>query len=189
MRVDISLDLALTDEEERQLARILHTSSEGLPQELGPVASASIQEYIRMFLGQKVFTRGSDVLEYRLYLLIRELFGDQVPNEESVCALFQTTTSGARSLIRSVLSKYQYDLHDAYSSSLKSTLDSAVRVEEDGNYEVTVHTQSLIDGLNRTLAERDGTLPPITKKRGTVCTYVIRPSSFEQLRAAFPVAT
>lgn len=186
MEVTFTVDLPLTEDEVRQLAGILACEREDLEATLQLVASAALQEYTRMFLGQKVFTRGSDILEYRLFLLMRELFNNAVPNEERVCALFQATTSNARALIRSVLSKYQYDLHDALSGSLRATLDSAHRVEEDGDYEVTVNAQSLVDGLNRALAERNGSLPSIVKKRGTVCTYVIRPSAFDELRAAYP---
>jgi len=186
MRIEVAVDIPLSADETRQLAGILGCKEPQLNDVLQSVASAALQEYVRMFLGQKVFTRGSDMLEYRLFLLMRELFNNTVPNEERVCSLFQATTSNARALIRSVLSKYQYELHDAFSGTIRSTLDSARRIEKDGDYEVTVNSQSVIDGLNRALAERDGTLPSIVKKRGTVCTYVIRPSAFKELRLAFP---
>lgn len=91
-------------------------------------------------------------------------------------------------MIRSVLSKYQYDLHHAYSASLARILDEAPApsVEDGDDYEVVVHSQSLIDGFNRTLAEKNGALPAIARKKGTVSTYVIRPSSFDELRLAYP---
>lgn len=186
MHFNSTIEIPLSDSEESQLAMILGAKPEELGVKLESVAKAAIQEYIRMFLGQKVFTRGSDFQEYRLYLLIRELFGNLVPSEQQVCALFQVTTNGARSMIRSVLSKYQYDLHHAYSASLARILDDAQSVEDGDDYEVVVHAQSLIDGLNRTLAEKNGALPAIARKKGTVSTYVIRPSSFDELRLAYP---
>ena len=188
MQLNTQIEIPLSDFEEHQLAMILGANSGDLQEKLSAVANAAIQEYIRMFLGQKVFTRGSDFQEYRLYLLIRELFGNLVPSEQQVCALFQVTTNGARSMIRSVLSKYQYDLHSAYSDSLARVLDEAKSEEDGDDYEVVVHTQSLIDGLNSTLAEKNGALPAIARKKGTVSTYVIRPSSFDELRLAYPAS-
>lgn len=88
MHFNSKIEIPLSDLEESQLAMILGANPEELQVKLESVAKAAIQEYIRMFLGQKVFTRGSDFQEYRLYLLIRELFGNLVPSEQQVCALF-----------------------------------------------------------------------------------------------------
>ena len=186
MHLNRQIEIPLSDLEKSQLAMILGANPQDLQAKLEAVAKAAIQEYIRMFLEQKVFTRGSDFQEYRLYLLIRELFNNFVPSEQQVCALFQVTTNGARSMIRSVLSKYQYDLHSAYSASLARILDEAQSLEDGDDYEVVVHAQSLIDGLNRTLAEKNGALPAIARKKGTVSTYVIRPSSCDELKLAYP---
>lgn len=65
-----------------------------------------------MFIGQRVFTRGRDIQEYRLFLLIRGPFGNTIPDDQMVCDLFQTTTQ-SRALVRSVMSKYQYELSQA----------------------------------------------------------------------------
>ena len=54
----ISVSLELTDDEKTQLASILGTTSDGLEEALAPYAQASLDEYVRMFLGQRVFTRG-----------------------------------------------------------------------------------------------------------------------------------
>jgi hypothetical protein len=188
MNLDLTITLPISREEERQLAGILECKASELTVHLAPVAASALQEYVRMFLGQKVFTRGADILEYRLFLLIKELFDNAIPDEQRVCDLFQATSGQARSLIRSVLSKYQYELHDAMSATLVATLQQAAQPEEDADYEVTVNTQSLVDGLNRLLANADGTLPPIMKKRGTVATFIIRPSAFAALASALHVA-
>lgn len=75
----ISVSLELTDDEKTQLASILGTTSDGLEEALAPYAQASLDEYVRMFLGQRVFTRGSDAREYRLLLLIKHAFDDRFP--------------------------------------------------------------------------------------------------------------
>jgi len=93
------------------LAEILGTSPDEVEAALAPYLHAAATEYVEMFLGRKVFTRGQDIREYRLFLLMKEVF-ERLPDEQEVSDLFQTTESQSRSLIRSVMSKYQYDLTD-----------------------------------------------------------------------------
>src|SRR5207244_13298060 len=91
-----------------------------LAETLAPFAAAALHEVVTMFLGQKVFTRGSDILEYRLFLLVQHAFGNRVPTEKQVSKLFQTTATASRALIRSVMSQHQYQLQDAIGASLRA---------------------------------------------------------------------
>lgn len=185
MELDLRISLPINEDEEAQLARILRVDPADLPAAMTPIARAALEEYVRMFVGQKVFTRGADMREYRLFLLVRDLFSQTIPDEERVSALFQTTETQSRSLIRSVLSKYQYEVHEALQTSLTKVVREASRPEgapEGSDFEASIQNESLVDGLNRTLAERNGALPQVAKKRGTVSTYQIKESSYLVLR-------
>ncbi|HYM60686.1 MAG TPA: hypothetical protein VEZ11_07320, partial [Thermoanaerobaculia bacterium] len=114
----ITVDLDLSDPETKQLAGTLGCSVKDLPAKLSDSCSAAAEEYARMFLGQKVFTRGSDIQEYRLFLLIRHAFGGSIPDEQHISDLFQTTASQSGSLIRSVMSKFQYELRQVIDATL-----------------------------------------------------------------------
>ncbi len=114
----IEIDVPLNAEETKQLAGILGVKANELGKALQPFAKSATDEYVRMFLGQRVFTRGRDALEFRLFLLIRGAFGNKIPDEKRVCALFQYSPTQARSLIRAVMSKYQYDLSEAIDATL-----------------------------------------------------------------------
>jgi hypothetical protein len=180
----MSVELRLTKEERAQLASILGCSVSKLDDVLARVAQAAAEEYVRMFMGQKVFTRGSDVREHRLLLLIRYVFGDRIPDEQQVSALFQTTSSQSRALIRSVMSKYQYEL----SSAIRETIGGVIGGAEDagdGEALITTNNEQLIDQMNRQLAALDGTLPQIERKRGTVSSFVVMKSSRLTLRKHF----
>jgi hypothetical protein len=115
----------LSDEEKTQLAGILRCQVGELDAVLASYATAALEEYTRMFIGQRAFTRGADIQEHRLFLLIKEPFENQIPDEQRVSNLFQTTATQSRSLIQSVMSKYQYELQDAINSSLTSTVQDA----------------------------------------------------------------
>jgi hypothetical protein len=176
----ISLDLGfLTADEQKQLALIMRNPQD-LDAALQPFAQAAFEEYVRMMIGQRVFTRGSDIREYRLFLLIKHAFGHEFPDEQRVCDLFQTTASESRSLLRSVLSKYQYDLQGQVLETLKEIVKGAKK--ENGDHKIVINSRSIVEALNRMLAAEDGSLPPIEKKPSTVSTYLVKPSSYNRLK-------
>ena len=61
MKLTVNLDLSET--EENNLRRILGQTDGKWPAAFEPFAGAAVEEYARMFIGQRVFTRGSDVRE------------------------------------------------------------------------------------------------------------------------------
>ena len=75
----VEVDIPLDASESKQLAGILGIKTAELAKALQPFAKSATEEYVRMFLGQRVFTRGRDALEFRLFLLIRGAFGNKIP--------------------------------------------------------------------------------------------------------------
>lgn len=177
----ISVDVQLTNDEESELAEILSCKKTDLRDELTGYAAAAIVEYVSMFQGKRVFTRGSDIMEYRLLLLIERAFEGRVPDEVEVSKLFQLTSNAARALIRAVMSKYQYQLKDAITETIRRLLQSA-EIERQGQpATIAVHNLTLVDELNRTLANEDTNHTPVSKVRGSVSTYELIPSSYNAL--------
>jgi hypothetical protein len=180
--MDVSASIQLSQPDRAELARILGCQQNQLAGELRSYASAALTEYVTMILGQKVFRRGSDIQEYRLFLMIAGVFQNRIPEEQEVCRLFQTTATESRSLIRSVMSKYQYQMKGAIERSTKQAVQSARQAAEGEDFTVTINSLNVVEELNRTLAEIDGTLQPVVKKRGSVSTYEISPASHARLK-------
>jgi len=180
--MNITVTISLPAEEQQKLATILGCQESQLPHSLSAYGSAAISEYISMFLGQKVFRRGADINEYRLFLLITMALGSRIPDEQEVCRLFQTSATESRALIRAVMSKYQYLLGQAIDTSLRAVLEQAHQDGDHGPFSVTINSQNVVEELNRVLAAIDGSLHQITKKRGSVSTYDIAPASYARLR-------
>jgi hypothetical protein len=187
--MQINVELNLKSDEKKQLAAILGAKESDLETALAPYAKTALLEYIRMFLGQRVFIRGTDLREYRLLLLIQEAFNNEIPDEQKISNLFQTSATQSRSLLKSVESKYQYELKNAIDSSLINIIQSAKQSEEDGDFEVTIRSMNAVEGLNRRLSLIDGGLPRVWRKPGTVSTYYIKPSSHEELCKFFNIKT
>lgn len=185
--MNVSATLNLSADDQTELAAILGCQASQLGTKLNEIAGAATKEYLTMIRGQKVFKRGTDMLEYRLFLLIETTFGGTIPDESSVSSLFQTTITESRSLIRAVISKYQYQLRACIDATIKAALVAANRPTAADPYSVIINSQNVIDELNKMLAEIDGSLASVAKRRGSVSTYDITPSSYNNLCARLGV--
>lgn len=180
--VQITIDLDLSSDEEAEISAILGCETANLADEIKKCSTAATFEYLAMIRGQKVFKRGTDILEYRLLLLIQNYYQGVIPDEADVTQLFQTTLTESRSLIRSVISKYQYLLRTAVDQTMLTLLNAAESENDSLPYEVVIKSQNLVDELNRLISDIDGSLPSVAKKRGSVSTYEIKRSSYTQLK-------
>lgn len=179
----------LADNERELLKSILHCDDNQLSEKLNKVAASSFEEYRKMILGQKVFTRGRDILEYRLFIFIKHYFNGRIPEEQKICDLFQITATESRSLIKSIMSKYQYELRDTITNSVRDEVEKITKDEHTEENKISIQNQFFKDELNRILGTIDTSLPIIEKDKGTISTYVIKPSSYEKLCEYFGIET
>lgn len=184
--MNLNVELNLSPQETEQLAGTLGCGVADLPEVFSVYGSAGAEEYARMILGQKVFTRGSDIQEFRLFLLVKHAFGNSIPDEQKISDLFQTTSSQSGALVRSVMSKYQYELHDAIDRTCTSVLSSVTQSLE-GGLAAVIPSPNWVEKLNREIASIDGSLPQISKKRGAISTYLFERSSYLRLCERFGV--
>jgi hypothetical protein len=184
---DVKATLNFTQEDETELTRVLGCKPAEFGAVLAPYATSALMEYVMMFLGQKVFTRGSDIREYRLLLLIQQVLANHIPDEALVSRLFQSSTSESRALLRAVMSKYQSQTHGAAEQSVRDILAKATADPEGGPWLITLDNTIIVEHLNRVLAETDGTLEKIARNGISVSTYKVTPASFKALCKAFNV--
>lgn len=177
----IEFDLNLDPAEIAEIGQIIGITPANVPTTLAGYGKSALQEYLAMMRGQKALKRGTDILEYRLFLLVENVFAGNIPDEQTISKIFQTTATESRGLLRSIISKYQYLLRDAIDQTLKLVLEGATAESANGPYLVTMNSVNVIEELNKKLASIDGTLASISKKRGSVSTYEITKSSYEQL--------
>jgi hypothetical protein len=182
MAVSAKLRLEAADRE--RLRQVLDCTDAELESKLEPYATAALEEYVRMFIGARVFTRGSDIREYRVLLLIANVW-KRVPADREVSALFQTTASQSRALIRAVLSKFRYDVAGALESSVKDTVAGAKRISE-AELQLVIRSGNLVDSINDRIQEIDATLPRLATGEG-VATYRIKQSAYGKLCEALGV--
>lgn len=186
MKIKFEVDI---DHSEKELLKtIMSCSSDNeLRAKLNKIGRASFEEMRRMVIGQKVFTRGRDILEYRLFNLIAFFFDGKIPDEQNICDLFQITATESRALIRSIMSKYQYDLKETIQNSLKVEIASLSKEDDDEFYRISIQNLFIKDELNKILGSIDTSLPIIKKENGTISTFIIMPSSYNKLCEKFGI--
>jgi hypothetical protein len=177
--------MILSRDEKKQLAATFGCTVAELNREMRGYEEAAKEEFVRMILGQKVFTRGQDIREYRLFLLVKHVFNGHLPDERTISGLFQTSATQSRALLRAVMSKYQYELQEAVATTLKDAVEGAAIVPGGTERQVVCDSENVIEALNRELAKIRGTLPQVTKVRGTVTTYAILEESFNELKRLY----
>lgn len=167
--VEVTVRLELEEEEANELNRVLgeardceqvvgSLTSEEVARTLAleQVGRAALEEYVRMILGERVFTRGSDISEYRLFLLLKHAFANSIPPEVVVCRLFQLTPAGARTLVRNVLAKYQYELREEIRRSLRDVLSLGDKPQSVGNHQVVkIESDALVGLVKERIREWD----------------------------------
>lgn len=183
-----------------RIRQILERESNDLPQ--GTISSliskAARTEYVEMMCGRHVYTRGSDIREYRLFLLIVIVFSGSIPSESTVASLFQITQAQSRSLIRSVLSKFGPDLEasvdqtvwrlidkamndgsfkaksrwDAWIERMAGSLDWDMTAPSEDSLCLVVNNKALIERMNQSIATFNGGLAPVQLERNTLNRYV-----------------
>jgi hypothetical protein len=180
----------LTEDEKAQLQATLGCSKAELARTLDRYAEAAREEYVRMVLGQRVFTRGQDLLEYRLLLMVQHVFGGQLPSEQQISAVFQMTMSQSRTLLRSILAKYRYELGQATVTTIRRLLadarmdpdDSDVADDDEKTRLLTIDNTNVVEEMNRRIVSIDPSLPPLERQPRTGAVFKIKASSYHKLR-------
>jgi len=61
-------------------------------------------------------------------------------------------------------------------------------VSEDADgWSIVVNSENVVETMNRVLASKDGSLPQVTRKPGTVASWMLKPSSYAELCSYYGV--
>ncbi|MBO1265157.1 hypothetical protein J3A84_08975 [Proteiniclasticum sp. SCR006] len=176
-----NVKIEISEEMQKALAEIVRCDIDDLSVKLSKVASAATQEYVKMIIGEKIFTRGSDIREYRLYLLIINYFDGIIPDESTISTLFQTTNSESKSLLRSTLAKYHFLLKQPINETIIKILSRIKPKGDESFYVIKNIPINMIDEMNKIVSEIDGSHDQIRKQRGTLQGYEIPKATYDEL--------
>lgn len=177
--MDVNTSVRMTADEEAELAKILGPAALG--EALSGIGKAALREYVDMLLGQSSL-RSVEAREQRLLLLILEAYAGDVPDEAKVARMFNITTGAARSLLRSVLSRYRLRLGNATRQAAIKVLQTC-DAEADGFRRVSIGNRVIVEYLNALLAELNGELKRIAPEARTGSYYRVPEDSYVALAA------
>lgn len=182
MEVDESA--VFSDADKAELQEVLGVQDDdALEEALQRIALASLAEYREMLLAGGAPSRADEVLEHRLYFLIKYYFGGRIPSEPEVSRAFHETLSKSRTLIRNVLTRYSRELDEELTTTLVTLVNAAQQETEDGHWRVVIQSDNALERLNQIIAAEAPTLDPVRKVPNSARTYRIHPDSFNVLRA------
>lgn len=164
-------------------------SSLGLPEEanlpatLGKIAKCSLLEYRKMFIEKGLPTKAAEVMQERLFYLIKGYYKDSLPNEQQISTIFQLTYSSAKTLLRNTISKYRIYLQVEIKETIKKVLKTAT--EDNGKYRLVVQSETIKDELNLYLTQNAPTLKKMLAEKGSAGVFVCPADTMTFLREKY----
>lgn len=182
--MQIQFDIDVSPDDTAKLQATFGPNAAPLPDELAKHAKAALTEYLECYLGRRAFSRGSDILEHRLCLLVKHAFGGRIPTAAEVSDLFQTRLAGSRTLIGNTFSKYRFELAAVADAAAKEVLEH-VTWEDANTCNAKIAAPNLVELLNRRLLSANPGYKEVVRTQGAVGTYAISDDAYAELCALF----
>lgn len=186
--MELSIDLTdlILPEDEEVLINVLGCESrDELSDTLKGICLASMSEYLEMLLGKQVPTRANEIMERRLFHLLKHHFSGRIPSESEISSVFQLTESQSRSLLRNVRTRFKFDLEEEMSSTIRGILRTAS--EHEGYYRVVIQSDNILEELKLTVSLRGPKLNQITKMKNSAGVHNIPEDTFALLCSKYDV--
>jgi hypothetical protein len=160
------VEIELTDEQEELLLK-------KIPGKEKEVINTAVEEFFDFLKNPKRFSKFSSFQEFRLFLLIKNVYKEDFISESSIKTIFKINSSPARTMISNVKIDYAEELNEFTKKSMKTFLDNISQTETEGKYTFICKSQSMIDEMNSLLQENDDNARKIVKEKGSLSTYQI----------------
>lgn len=181
--MDITLNLSEEILNESDKQRLKNTLSIENENEIEGIVMASFIEYKDMLLGNGLPTRADEIKQYRLFNLIKYYFRGRIPSESEVSRMFQLTERESKSLIKNVRTRFRYQLENEIRYTLKKSLEECNYI--NNRYETIIHSDNVLEELNRIISEINPSLEPIKKVRDSSRKYHMSEDTYDVLTRYF----
>jgi hypothetical protein len=187
MKVTFELDESDLSEDDGRIV----LSSLGLPEgtnlqtTLSKIAKCALLEYRKMFIEKGLPTKAAEVMQERLFYLIKGYYKDSLPNEQQISTIFQLTYSSAKTLLRNTISKYRIYLQSEIKETIKKVLKTAT--EDDGKFRIVVQSETIKDELNLYLTQNAPTLKKMLAEKGSAGIFVCPSDTMTFLRERYGI--
>ena len=178
--MDIHTQVEISDSEITPLCAALGCAPDQLSERMSEIGRAALREYVEMLLGDNIL-RSPENRERRLLTWILHANDGVIPDEGHVSRIFNITLSSARSLLRTVISRYRKQMTAATEAAAKNILSNCGDEDENGLRRVSVNNPVIIEYLNGRLAQSNGKIERIRLENNTSSTYLVHGDTFARL--------
>lgn len=172
-----------SDEDRTRLCTLfnINNNDDDFTKEIEKISHAAIVEYKEMLLGNGLPTRADEIRQRRLLHLIKYYFLDRIPTETEISSMFQLTEAESRTLLKSVKTRFRYELMQKIKDTLKHTVNSAQKVQNSNKYRVIIKSNNILEELNRLIGQLEPLCPPITKQKDTSQNFEMSGDAYDKL--------
>lgn len=163
MQIQFTIDIDKDKDKEERLIRSLDCPKSKLQDELAVYAKAALSEYVEMFCGISSIRTIGDVREQRLLQIILADDGRALPTEPIVSRLFHITYVQARTLLRSVFEKRDFEIRDRLRKACIEVLQNPNTSTKPTT--LTIRNPRVAEALDRVLSD-EGKVPLLQRKDG-----------------------
>ena len=183
MRLSLQFDVELDDDIVERLDATMRCDQSNREKLVSDYARAAFFEYTFMTAGDKVFTRFADLQEYRLFLLVEHYFHGLIPSDQEIASFFHIPYTTARSLARSMMSRYRNELGSVIHGSAREIIKKAEKVEDGSGVRriLAITSINMVDELNDAIAMSGSGQAPVAKIRNTMSNFSVPESSYKIL--------
>lgn len=174
----MELDGIFNEDEIKKFKKVIGLKDTDDPSEaILQITNAALNEYKQMLLGMGLPSRADEILQYRLYYLIKHYFNGKIPTEPQVSSMFQLTPQRSRSLIRAVMTRFRFDLENEVENTLRKTVSKAKWDDQNGEFRIVIRSYNIVEQLNRIIESKAPDLDPVRKIQLQARTYRISEDS------------
>ncbi|HEY5883177.1 MAG TPA: hypothetical protein VIT88_00735 [Pyrinomonadaceae bacterium] len=161
--MEIKFKIEIDTGKEERLVQSLGCTKAKLQEELSVYAKAALSEYVEMFCGISSVRTIGDVREQRLLQIILADDSRDLPTEPTVSRLFHMTHVQARTLLRSVFEKRDFEIRGRLIKACVEVVKNPDRSVDP--IILTIKNPRVAEALNRVL-EENGEVPFLQRKDG-----------------------
>jgi hypothetical protein len=116
--MDVRFELEITQLEQQHVAETLGCQDNEIGFQFSRHCACAAREYLDFYIKGVHPRSWNETLEYRFVLLVKNVFDNRIPREDMVARLFKKTTKAASSIMKNAISRYRYELQEAFGDRL-----------------------------------------------------------------------
>lgn len=177
--MQIQFTLNIDQDRENRLIGALGCTKTELPAELSIYAKAALSEYVEMFSGISAPRTIGEVREQRLLQIILA-DNRQLPTDRIVSNLFHLTRAQARTLLRSVFEKREFETGERLR---QASIDVLNNPDKTDPIRLTIKDLRVYEALEQVLYDNGGV--PLLQRTESAAKFAIDKESLGVLRSHF----